>query len=88
IISMSGLIASAKSSVYSATKFAAMGFSNTIRLELAQYGVTVTTVNPGPIATGFFGQADPDGSYQESVKAFLLQPDYVAKKIVSAMGTK
>ncbi|WP_153057452.1 SDR family NAD(P)-dependent oxidoreductase, partial [Streptococcus suis] len=54
IISMSGLIASSKSSVYSATKFAAMGFSNTIRLELAQYGVTVTTVNPGPIATSFF----------------------------------
>ncbi|HEM6288539.1 TPA: SDR family NAD(P)-dependent oxidoreductase, partial [Streptococcus suis] len=88
IISMSGLIASSKSSVYSATKFAAMGFSNTIRLELAQYGVTVTTVNPGPIATSFFDQADPDGSYQESVKAFLLQPDYVAKKIVAAMGTR
>ncbi|WP_155997149.1 SDR family NAD(P)-dependent oxidoreductase [Streptococcus ruminantium] len=88
IVSMSGLIASAKSSVYSATKFAAIGFSNTIRLELAKYGVAVTTVNPGPIATGFFDQADPDGSYQESVKAFLLQPDYVAKKIVVAMGTK
>ena len=83
IVSMSGLIASSKSSVYSATKFAAMGFSNTIRLELAQYGVTVT-----PIATGFFDQADPDGSYQESVKAFLLHPDYVAKRIVAAMGTK
>lgn len=88
IVSMSGLVATAKSSVYSATKFAAIGFSNTIRLELAKYGVAVTTVNPGPIATGFFDQADPDGSYQESVKAFLLQPDYVAKKIVAAMGTK
>lgn len=88
IVSMSGLVATAKSSVYSATKFAAIGFSNTIRLELAKYGVVVTTVNPGPIATGFFDQADPDGSYQESVKAFLLQPDYVAKKIVAAMGSK
>lgn len=88
IVSMSGLVATAKSSVYSATKFAAIGFSNTIRLELAKYGVAVTTVNPGPIATGFFDQADPDGSYQESVKSFLLQPDYVAKKIVAAMGTK
>ncbi|MGQ7371628.1 SDR family NAD(P)-dependent oxidoreductase [Streptococcus suis] len=88
IVSMSGLVATAKSSVYSATKFAAIGFSNTIRLELAKYGVAVTTVNPGPIATGFFDQADPDGSYKESVKAFLLQPDYVAKKIVAAMGTK
>lgn len=54
IVSMSGKIASAKSSIYSATKFAALGFSNTIRLELAPYNVAVTTVNPGPVATGFF----------------------------------
>ncbi|MGT2911876.1 SDR family NAD(P)-dependent oxidoreductase [Streptococcus cameli] len=88
IVSMSGKVASAKSSVYSATKFAAIGFSDTIRLELAPYNVQVLTVNPGPIATGFFDLADPDGSYQESVKAFLLQPDDVARKIVKAMGTK
>ncbi|TCD46533.1 SDR family oxidoreductase [Streptococcus sp. X16XC17] len=88
IVSMSGLVASAKSSVYSATKFAAIGFSNTIRLELASYGVAVTTVNPGPIATGFFDQADPDGTYLKGVKAFVLQPDVVAKRIVKAMKTK
>lgn len=88
IVSMSGKIASAKSSVYSATKFAAIGFSDTIRLELAPYQVGVTTVNPGPVATGFFDQADPDGSYQKSVKAFMIQPEVVAKKIVAAMGTK
>ena len=88
IVSMSGFIASAKSSVYSAMKFAAIGFSNTIRLELAPYHVTVTTVNPGPIATPFFDLADPDGSYQKSVQAFMLQPDFVARKIVKAMGTK
>lgn len=88
IVSMSGHIATAKSSVYSASKFAALGFSNAIRLELAKYGVTVTTVNPGPIATGFFELADPDGSYQESVKAFLLQPDVVAKKIVASLGSR
>ena len=88
IVSMSGKIASAKSSIYSATKFAALGFSNTIRLELAPYHVAVTTVNPGPVATGFFDQADPDGSYQKSVQAFLISPEKVASKIVQAMGTK
>lgn len=88
IVSMSGKIASAKSSVYSATKFAAIGFSDTIRLELAPYQVGVTTVNPGPVATSFFDQADPDGSYQKSVKAFMIQPEVVAKKIVAAMGSK
>lgn len=88
IVSMSGKISSAKSSVYSATKFAAIGFSDTIRLELAPYDVGVTTVNPGPVATHFFDQADPDGSYQKSVRAFIIQPDRVARKIVNCMGTK
>lgn len=88
IVSMSGKIASAKSSIYSATKFAALGFSNTIRLELAPYNVGVTTVNPGPVATGFFDLADPDGSYQKSVQAFLISPEKVASKIVQAMGTQ
>nr|WP_228063760.1 MULTISPECIES: SDR family oxidoreductase [unclassified Streptococcus] len=88
IVSMAGFIASSKSSVYSATKFAAIGFSNALRLELATSNIVVTTINPGPIATSFFEQADPGGAYLQSVKAFLLQPDVVARKIVGVMGTK
>ena len=86
IVSMAGLIATSKSSLYSATKFAAIGFSNALRLELMPYGVYVTTVNPGPIRTAFFDQADPDGSYLKSVDRFLLEPDAVAKKIVKTIG--
>lgn len=67
IVSMAGLVATAKSSLYSATKFAAIGFSNALRLELMPFGVHVTTVNPGPIRTSFFDQADPDGSYVKAV---------------------
>ena len=86
IVSMAGLIATGKSSLYSATKFAAIGFSNALRLELMPYGVYVTTVNPGPIRTAFFDQADPDGSYLKSVDRFLLEPDVVARKIVKIIG--
>lgn len=86
IVSMAGLIATGKSSLYSATKFAAIGFSNALRLELMSYGVYVTTVNPGPIRTGFFDQADPDGIYLKSVERFLLEPDAVAQKIVKIIG--
>ena len=46
-----GKIATANSSVYAATKFAVIGFSDALRLELADKGVYVTTVNPGPIET-------------------------------------
>ena len=81
-----GHIATANSSVYAATKFAVIGFSDALRLELADKGVYVTTVNPGPIETGFFDQADPSGDYLESVKKFVLSPKYVAKKIVRILG--
>ena len=88
IVSMAGLIASNKSSLYSATKFAAIGFSNALRLELLPFGVYVTTVNPGPIKTSFFDQADPDGSYVKAVKKYILEPDFAASKIVSSFGKK
>lgn len=86
IASIAGLIASAKSSVYSATKFAVIGFSNALRLELADSNVYVTTVNPGPIATKFFDKADPSGDYLKSVGRFVLQPEYVAKRTVTIFG--
>ncbi|MEW4354028.1 SDR family oxidoreductase [Streptococcus pneumoniae] len=88
IVSMAGLIASGKSTLYSATKFAVIGFSNALRLELRPYHVFVTTVNPGPIQTAFFDQADPEGTYLQAVKAYLLEPEFVAKKIVASFGTK
>lgn len=86
IASMAGLIASAKSSIYSATKFAVIGFSNALRLELADHKVYVTTVNPGPIETHFFDKADPSGDYLKSVEKFSLKPEYVAKRIIKIMG--
>ena len=88
IVSMAGLIASSKSSLYSATKFAAIGFSNALRLELMPYNVYVTTVNPGPIKTNFFNQADPAGTYVKAVKGYILEPATVARKIVRILGKK
>lgn len=88
IVSMAGLIATQKASVYSASKFALIGFANALRLELAEHGVYVTTVNPGPIATKFFEQADPSGNYVKSVARFMLQPEQVAKKTVAIFGKK
>jgi len=82
------LIASAKSSLYSATKFAGIGFSNALRLELMPYNVYVTTVNPGPIKTAFFDKADPDGSYVKAVDKYILEADTVAKQIVNNFGKK
>lgn len=88
IASMAGKIATPKSSVYSATKHAVLGYSNSLRMELADDGVFVTAVNPGPIATNFFDIADEQGTYVKNVQRYMLQPEFVAIKITDAMLTK
>lgn len=87
IASQAGKIATAKSAVYSATKFAVIGFSNALRLELKPVNVSVTTVNPGPIDTSFFDYADASGDYYQSIAFMALQPKDLARKIVSQMGS-
>lgn len=88
IASQAGKIATPKSSVYSATKHAVLGYTNALRMELAEYNVLVTSVNPGPIATNFFNIADEQGTYVKNVQKFMLQPEYVAGKVVASMLTK
>ena len=86
IASMAGKMATPKSTIYSATKFAVIGFSNALRLELKPFGIHVTTVNPGPIETNFFNIADPNGSYLDKIGAMVLQADDLAKEIVNTFG--
>ena len=85
IASQAGKSATAKSSVYSATKFGVLGYSNALRLELKPYGVHVMTVNPGPIATDFFDKAEPTGKYLEQLGAVVLDPEKVAKEVVKGI---
>lgn len=87
VASMAGKMATAKSTLYSATKFAVLGFSNALRLELQPAGIYVTTVNPGPIRTEFFDKADPSGDYLTAVDLFVLEPNRLAKEIVNTMGS-
>jgi len=87
IASQAGKIATPKSSVYSATKHAVLGFTNSLRMELSNTNIHVTAVNPGPIRTRFFDIADESGTYAKNVSRFMLDPDVVASKIVQAMLT-
>ena len=88
IASQAGKIATPKSSVYSASKHAVLGYTNSLRMELADFNILVTSVNPGPIATNFFNIADEKGTYVKNVQRFMLKPEYVAEKVVDSMLTK
>lgn len=88
IASIAGKLATPKSTVYSATKSAVIGFTNGLRMELSGKGILVTAVNPGPIKTNFFNIADPEGTYPANVAQWMVEPEVVARKVVAAIGTK
>lgn len=87
IASQAGKMATPKSSIYAATKFSVVGFSDALRLELAPFGVKVLTVNPGPIKTNFFNRADETGDYLKSVERIVLDPKKLARQIMNACYT-
>jgi short-subunit dehydrogenase len=85
IASMAGKIGSAKSTGYSATKHAVLGFTNSLRQELTGTGVYLTAINPGPVDTPFFDKADPTGNYVKNIQWFMLKPEQVAGKVLRAI---
>lgn len=85
IASQAGKISTPKSAVYSASKHAVIGFTNTLRQEVRSEGIFVTSVNLGPVKTNFFDTADAEGSYRRSVERYMLDPDRVAEKVVKTL---
>lgn len=82
IASASGLVSVPRMSVYSASKWAVTGWSDSLRLELEQAGhrhVRVTTVNPTYIGTGMFAGAKP------MVMTPIMTPEYVTSRVWRAM---
>ena len=74
-----------KGAVYSATKFALRGLTQSLREECASTGVRVGIVNPGMVRTGFFDRLDfrPDED-----EACHLTPDDVAEAVWLMLSTR
>ncbi|WP_165996530.1 SDR family oxidoreductase [Bacillus sp. Cs-700] len=85
IASQAGKLATPKSSGYSASKHAVLGFSNSLRMEMKEHNIQVTTVNPGPIKTNFFETADSSGTYTKNVEKMMLSAEKVSREIISAI---
>lgn len=56
ISSIGGLMGLPYQGMYSASKFAIEGYCKSLRLELRQFGIHVTVINPGDFSTGFTAQ--------------------------------
>ncbi len=81
IASAAGMLANPRMSVYAASKWAVLGWSDSIRLEMQKLktGIKVTTVTPSYINTGMFAGAKVN---------FLLpnvSPETAARKIINGL---
>lgn len=74
VSSGAGLRGSAWKAAYSASKFAVIGFSESLSMEVGRYGINVNTICPGPVATAMRAR-----SYPFEKAELLPQPDEVAK---------
>ena len=80
ISSAGGLISNPRMSIYAASKWAVIGWSDSVRIELEQMGshVKVTTIAPYYIKTGMF-----DGVKSPVVP--LMKPQWAARKIIRSI---
>lgn len=77
--SVAGKTGTARMGGYCATKFALIGLTDTIRLELLKSGVNFTIVNPGFVSTGMF-----EGGKVPFVTRWQ-KPEKVSRELVKAV---
>ncbi len=78
VASLAGLRGLPTSSGYSASKAAMQAFLESARVELAPFGIRITTVNPGFIAT-------PMTEKNKFKMPFLMQPERAARIIIDGV---
>jgi len=84
VASIAGIMGYARMGGYCATKFAMIGFSETLRDEVAGRGVRVAMVCPGTVETDFFVKAERGKMPGASRLILAIKPEHVARAIANA----
>ena len=82
--SIAGRIGTPFEAVYSATKFAQVGLTESLSVELSPYGIGVSMVNPGPVSTDFF---DARGVPYSRAVPRQVSPERIADAVMRAVET-
>ncbi|MEK7801315.1 MAG: SDR family oxidoreductase, partial [Pseudomonadota bacterium] len=81
--SIAGWVATPTYSVYAASKFAIRGFSESLRREVAPWGISVSTIYPYSVVTEFGEHAGINRKTKSMFSGkMVLTADYVAKQVV------
>lgn len=77
--SMAGFIAPAQLGAYAASKFGVVGLSESLRAEMRPFGIGVSVLAPGGVATGLTVRPGETGA------PALMEPSSVAERVVTAI---
>jgi 3-oxoacyl-[acyl-carrier protein] reductase len=80
IASLAGTNFFEKGAAYNASKFGLVGFSQAIMLDLRKYGIKVTTIMPGSVATHF------DNHQPDENDGWKIQPEDVGEMVLSLLN--
>lgn len=84
--SISGIMGEANASLYSATKSSLVGATKALALELAEYGITVNTINPGWVDTDLGNASAEDGEFsKDEIIECIPQRRFVAPSEIAGM---
>lgn len=79
IASLAGTNFFANGAAYNASKFGLVGFTQAIMMDLRQFGIKVTTIMPGSVATNFGGHTpNPEDAWK-------IQPEDVGEMVVDLL---
>lgn len=87
ITSSFGLLGYPTCSVYSATKFAIDGFSESLAYDLAHFGVKVKTIAPGGMQTDFAGRSLDGGQHEAYQKLVAKVREGYSTERISQFAT-
>lgn len=85
MMSVAGLLPAPMYSLYAASKFGLRGFTNSLRREVAPFGIKVSGIYPGPVTSEFSEHTGSDNAVRKIVKPgpwLYMNSQFVAKKIV------
>ena len=84
--SISGIVGEAGASLYSAAKSGLIGATKALALELAEYGITVNTINPGWVDTDMGNSSASEGDFsKEEILECIPQKRFVTPSEVAGM---
>lgn len=84
--SISGVMGEANASLYSATKAGLIGATKALALELAEYGITVNTINPGWVETDLGNSSCDDSEFsKDEIIDCIPQKRFVSPTEIAGM---